>query len=102
MVGAGEFPAAFEDGMKVLNWLGKHFFNCFYPKCQITAGINGVFLSFSWLINSQLTEILTAGEGCNNTTILSIKLLLRETSREACKNNPFFFWCVKACLPRID
>ena len=32
--------------------------------------------------------ILTAGEGCKNTEILSIKLLLRKTSGEVCKNNP--------------
>ena len=49
----------------------------------------GIFVIL-WSINGQLTEILTAGEGCKNTEILSIKLLLRETSGEVCKNNPFF------------
>ena len=32
--------------------------------------------------------ILTAGEDCKNTKILSIKLILGKTSGEVCKNNP--------------
>ena len=48
----------------------------------------GIFVIL-WSINGQLKEILTAGEGCKNTKIISIKLLLRETSGEVCKNNPF-------------
>ena len=45
-----------------------------------------------------LIEILTAGEGCNNTIILSIKLLLRETSGEVCKNNPYPKWFLLSLL----
>ena len=61
--------------------------------CQICweivpVNLERVFSSSCWSTNGQLTEILTAGEGCKNTEILSIKLLLRETSGEVCKNNP--------------